>query len=161
MFSKQTLIILVSLPRRHSWACVTRSFPTWGRNAWRTPKNVCGGGYFNFEDVPTFINSLLVFCASHRTIGFLVIFFSFPFLLQVFAPCKVIQIPEFEKIFLVESRMLDFGTRNLAMEYLYEWNPPRQSPSSTGNEFGIKYLNPKPALDFIWWGDRYYYRNCK
>ena len=37
-----------SLPRRHCEACVTRSFPiprSWGRNAWRTPKNVCGGGY--------------------------------------------------------------------------------------------------------------------
>ena len=28
-----------------SLAFPTHIFPTWGRNAWHTPKNVCGGGY--------------------------------------------------------------------------------------------------------------------
>ena len=39
-----------SLPRRRSYGFVTQSFLSherrlWGRNAWRTPKNVCMGGY--------------------------------------------------------------------------------------------------------------------
>ena len=39
-----------NLPRRRSYGFVTQSFlsherRSWGRNAWRTPKNVCVGGY--------------------------------------------------------------------------------------------------------------------
>ena len=38
-----------SLPRRRSQRLVTRSFPTWGRNAWRAHNSVCLGGYWHYD----------------------------------------------------------------------------------------------------------------
>ena len=92
----------------YQWKKVDGPHALWCSNVFQT-------GYYNFEDNLTLIKSLLDFCVSHRAKLHSSYFFSFPFQAsQVFAPCKVIRIPEFEKLFLVESGILDFGTRNRA-----------------------------------------------
>lgn len=90
----------------YQWKKVDGPHALWSSNVFQT-------SYYKFEDNLTLIKCLLDFCVSHRAKLRSSYFFSFPFQAsQVFAP--VIRIPEFEKLFLVESGILDFGTRNPA-----------------------------------------------
>lgn len=84
----------------YQWKKVDGPHALWSSNVFQT-------GYYNFEDNLTLIKSLLDFCVSHRAKLRSTYFFSFPFQAsQVFC--------QFAKLFLVESGILDFGTRNPA-----------------------------------------------